>query len=68
MVTFNKELHDEPYKDKNDKLNTRIIQQTDIKHDDGNNDDTYDNSNDLKHEHTEHFINKLSSLCMIMIL
>ena len=55
---FLKELHDEPYKDKIDKLNKRIIKETDIKQDDDNNDETDDNLNDLKHEHTEHLINK----------
>ena len=49
---FLKELHDEPYKDKIDKLNKRIIQQTDINPDDENDDDTDDNLNYLEHEHT----------------
>ena len=55
-MVFFKELHDEPYKDKIVKLNKRIIQQTDIKPDESN-DETDDNLNDLKHEHTEHLIN-----------
>ena len=55
MVT--KKHHDEPYKDKTDKLNKRNIQPAYIKQVD-NNADSDGHFNDLHHEHTERLINQ----------